>query len=560
MTALINMPRAAWKRQPQGSVAIDRHHDAASCLVYAAVGGPSRNIVTGEKESVFGSIVTTVNAAGYAAYNNSGENYIGFPTVALTNFSILAVAQSRSLSTYQQIFADDNQVVLRIFQFRTTDSAQLQFIRFHGGGVASATSSATLSAGVPYSAMAWSTATECGAMLKDSLATAEIYSPVAFTSSSNTNWFVRVDNFTNREISTADLMLRCVFSSALSLPLRQSLVENPWQLFTSVPSRLYLIPSSGGVITLIVQKATHGHTVESPSLTQAHVLALADSLHGHTVESPLLSQAYALTLAAAAHAHTVEAPGLTQAHSLSVAEASHNHSAGNVSLFQAHILNLSDALHGHSAEAPTLTMAGSLLVADANHPHTVDAPALTQAHTITAQDAAHGHSVDALTLTQAYVLAPADATHGHLVEAPTLSTELNLLVADALHSHTVEAPGLTQAHVLSLADSLHAHTVESVAMGQGFVLLVADASHGHSAESPMVSVAFVLAIQDALHSQAADQLALATHVTLIVSDTLHTHLAGTASEIILPTGDRIFLVATEDRLFLIATEDRLFGV
>ena len=565
MVALLNMPRAAWKRQPSNSerVGVNWGNPLASWLAFLTDLSSAKDVV----KNAPGVITGTKKVINRYGISRGFYSTYGAATTDKALFNVNLSSLQRTIffrflrngdggNSLGRIFDGANQYILNAsgeyhyYSARSTTGGVWYISQEFNQTVVDLviTYDASSTSNSPYFYLNGLLKSKSTLQLPSGTA-ADTISALAIGNSNSVargfDGFIQLGAFWSRVLSPYEIA---------------ELSRNPWQLFAPAPSRFYLIPSSGGVITLIVQKATHGHTVESPSLTQAHVLALAESLHGHTVESPLLSQAYALTLAAAAHAHTVEALDLTQAHSLSVAETSHSHSTDNVSLFQAHVLNLSDALHGHSVEAPTLTMAGSLLVVDANHSHSADAPALTQAHTITAQDASHGHSTDAVTLTQAYVLAPVDTAHGHSSEVPTLSTELNLLVADSLHSHTVEAPGLTQAHVLSLADSLHGHSAEAVSMGQGYSLIVADANHNHSVESPTVSVAFVLAIQDALHNQAADSLALATHVTLIVSDTLHAHLAGTASEITLPTGDRIFLVAREDRLFLVATEDRLFGV
>jgi len=553
MANLINMPRAAWKRQPDKLSSInsqwsgvigawlplcDRGYDCVQRVnnVSSALTGFTRSV----KSNGF-AISFSGSGAGFLSKKSQSTNQLSF----CISFYNAGSQNSRILWS----------TPLEIIPVNTNDGCN---VYISGTSRFYIPLPASVEITLAFSYNNSSSSNDPIVFINGNEVTVTRLSTPATPSLAVT--YLLCNHFTIAKPLLGYTYMGAVMERAYSKSECAELTKNPWQLFDPSPSRFYLIPSSGGVLTLVIQKATHGHSVDAPSLTQAHVLALADSLHGHSVESPILSQSYALTLAAAAHAHNANNLDLSQAHSLTMTEASHNHSAEAPLLTQAHILNLSDALHGHSAEATTLTLASSLIVAEANHTHSADAPSLTQAHTITLQDASHSHSVESIVLTQAYVLVAADTAHSHSGEAITLSTELNLAIADALHSHTVEEPRLTQAHVLSLADALHSHTAESVSMGQGYSLIVAEATHSHSVESPTVSVAFILAVQDALHSQAADALLLATHVTLIVSDALHAHLAGTATEITLPTGDRVFLVAYEDRLFLVATEDRVFGV
>lgn len=223
---------------------------------------------------------------------------------------------------------------------------------------------------------------------------------------------------------------------------------------------------------------------------------------------------------------------------LVIQKATHSHAADNVDLVQSHVLALADSFQSHSVESPFLS----------------------QAYALTLAAAAHAHNTDNISLIQAYSLNLNDALHSNTIDTITLSTIMNLLIANTLHSQTTESPSLVQSSALTPSDSLHSHAVDVVSIGQAFSLAVADSIQSHNAESPTLSTEFILSIQDALQNQASEQIALSTQVTLIVSDALHAHLAGSASEITLPNGDRIFLVAYEDRLFLVTNADRVFGV
>lgn len=493
MTALINLPRAAWKRQPPGHVQVNAANGLTQGLISLYHAPTDRDLVLNRQAFGYKATspyfesrgVKSVTDRGVAAPANAAlatavNGFPGLQPIAVTMLQLQRFASSGTYTSSSNAGWANGGYNLGVryssanfFPFAGVGLEQavsLKDDRWHWLGVSNNSTG---------QAIAW----------KDGRAVVTNNSAAAVSYSGLTNGYDAF--YVNTKVPC---VLSAVWNRALSAEEHAELYKNPWQLFQSAPSRFYLIPSSGGVLTLIVQNGSHSHSVDAPSLIQAHVLALADSLHGHSVESPILYQAYALTLAAAAHAHNADNLNLSQAQSIAVA------------------------------------------------------------------DTAHGHSVDSIALTQAHILATADTAHSHSAEAPTLAAGLSLSPADATHGHTADTPALIQAHILSLSDATHSHSAESVSMGQGYTLTIADTAHSHTAEAPTMTVAFVLAIQDALHSQAADELSLATQVTLVVSDALHAHLAGSASEITLPTGDRIFLVAHEDRLFLVANSDRLFGV
>lgn len=596
MAELIGMSNAAWKRQPSGAVQMNVRSSLCDKMSFLSLPGQSKPVVYTNQIGLYPAemnaplfsgdrVVSTsgpgadnsVNVISFFRKNSANDAYVAVP--ANSNYSIII-----ALDAYGTVVGANPGFIRKSDFVIMQGSTGKLWVRYSNSDFYSA-SAINLTKPLVL-VVSFTSGQKVAAAINNRIV-------INAATDKTTANLTGIGGFNSLGMNTAtekvlgSYLLFAVTHKAYSEYEMLDLQSNPWQLFTPAPSRFYLIPSSGGVITLIVQSASHSHSVDAPALIQANVLSVADALHGHFFignnpddalqetgdrilteagdplawqESDLaLSQNWNLTVAEAAHSHTAESPALTQANTIAVAESSHSHSVESPVLFQAHVLSLNDALHSHSADPVTLTVAGSLAVADASHSHSVDAPSMVQANTLTIADSAHSHSADALTLTQAHVLALADATHDHSADNITLSTELNLTVADALHSHSVDVFGLTQAHILAVQDALHGHTVESVTMGQGFALIVADAEHSHSADAPTVSIAFVLAVADALHSQAADELALATHVTLIVSDAFHAHLAGSASEISLPTGERVFLVASEDRLFLVAAEDRVFS-
>jgi hypothetical protein len=159
------------------------------------------------------------------------------------------------------------------------------------------------------------------------------------------------------------------------------------------------VAAGGGAIDLVISEAHHFYLADSPTLTQTHLLAAADS----------------------AHAHTSDSQALTQIHLLAVQDSVHGHSAEASVLTQTHILSVADSTHGHSAESPEINVILTLVVTDSLHSHAADSPALTQTHLLTVQDSAHSHSVDPILLAQIHNLLVAECLHAHLADSPLTS-------------------------------------------------------------------------------------------------------------------------------------------
>lgn len=284
-------------------------------------------------------------------------------------------------------------------------------------------------------------------------------------------------------------------------------------------------PTLSQANTLAVADATHAHDADNVTLTVSVTLTVADAAHDHTVDSPTLTQAHVLAVAGSAHAHSVDSPTLTQANTLVVADAAHDHSADNVTLTQALTLTVADASHDHSVDSPTLTQSNQLAVADAAHAHTADNLALTQANQLVVADASHEHAVDNVTLSQGNTLSVADATHDHTVDNVALSQANTLAVADSSHAHAADNVSLTQAHVLAVADAVHEHSADNITLNVGLSLAVADSTHAHAADTPSLTQAGTLSVSDATHAHTVDTLGLIQASTIVVADASHAHTA-----------------------------------
>lgn len=180
--------------------------------------------------------------------------------------------------------------------------------------------------------------------------------------------------------------------------------------------------SAASPVTLTVQDAAHGHTAESPALTQTHILAAADAAHNHAAENVTLTQTHNLSVDDALHGHTVDSPALTQTHNLTAADAAHAHTADSPDLGQTHILEIQDAFHAQTADNVTLTVAVTLEV----------------------QDARHGHSAENVTFTQTHILGVAGALHVHLVDVVTLMIIQRIVMVNSIVIEQISVSGQVQ--------------------------------------------------------------------------------------------------------------------
>lgn len=316
------------------------------------------------------------------------------------------------------------------------------------------------------------------------------------------------------------------------------------------------------VITLVVADCTHGHSVDSPALTQANTLSVADALHAQAVDNVALTQAHSLTVADAVHANAVDNVALTQANTLAIADALHTQTVDSPDLVQANVLVVADAAHVQTVDSVELNQSVSLAVQDALHAHLVDNVALTQAHVLVVADAVHANSADNVALLSGLSLIVADALHSNAVDNVSLTQANMLSVADAIHSQSVDNVVLVQAHVLTVDDATHSQTVEQITLSQAILLQVADALHSQSVDGVTLTQGHVLAVASAIHLHAADSIDLTQASTLIVDDALHAHLADALS-LRMPADDlgrQVFVIRRENRVFVVAREPRLFRI
>ncbi len=268
---------------------------------------------------------------------------------------------------------------------------------------------------------------------------------------------------------TAWFSLACMWFRGLDDAEAFEFNAAPWQIFRPRRSVLYFDAGGGGVASLLVQDATHGHMADAPGLSAQLALSVAHSAHAHMADGVALSTAHVLAVADALHGHAADVLALATQSALAVADAGHAHLADALSLSAsgAATLAIAESSHAHSADAIALTTASLLAVADALHAHTADSASLGAALYLAISASLHGHAVDAIGLTDQPTLGVADTAHSHASDTPALSSHALLAVADAVHAHLADGTGLGYAATLAILESMHAHASDVLAMSSG---------------------------------------------------------------------------------------------
>lgn len=232
--------------------------------------------------------------------------------------------------------------------------------------------------------------------------------------------------------------------------------------------------ASGGGGTVAPEDLAVATSIDTPALTQSHVLSVQGLTCGVALDAPALTQANVLAPADMASASEIEAPALTQGHVLAPAGLAAASSIDSPALIQAHALLVAALTSGSLIDSPTLSTSGGLSVAGLLSATGLDAPALTQDHVLAPAELLSGASLETVALTQAHVLAALDLLSQTSIESPALSLSTVLAVADLLAGTEIDVPALIQAHLLAPAGLRSVSLLDVPALTQAGTLTVED--------------------------------------------------------------------------------------
>jgi len=249
--------------------------------------------------------------------------------------------------------------------------------------------------------------------------------------------------------------------------------------------------------TLVMSDLAHTHSLDIPTLTQKHTIAVGALEHSHSLDNVSLTQKHSIIVNALEHSHVLDVPVLTQKHIIAVAGLEHSHSLDAPVLTQAHLLAIAGLEHSHALDNVTLTQAHLLALAGLDHGHALDNVALTQAHILAnVADLTHSHSLDNIVLSLAGVLVVNSLTHGHSLDTPTLTQKHTLTVADLAHAHALDAIDLSFGVTLVVNDLTHVQSLDGVDLLQAHVLIVDGLGHSHTIGSVILQGIDLIEIQE----------------------------------------------------------------
>lgn len=213
---------------------------------------------------------------------------------------------------------------------------------------------------------------------------------------------------------------------------------------------------------LVPADISHGHTLESISLTEHQTIALADMLHSQLLDAVIITQKHGLTVDSLNHLHSLDGNlALVENITLAVDELFHSHTLestealppdqpvpdellhahsleGDLVLFQKSTLDVAGLSHLQALDSLTVTQKHSISTESLSHLHALDSLSVSQAHTVALEELLHAHTVDGVVLTQKQVLAVQDALHAMSLESPDIYTQLELVVEGLTHQQTLE--------------------------------------------------------------------------------------------------------------------------
>lgn len=285
---------------------------------YSPFGG-IRNAVTGLDLTVDGTLTPEPNAAGVGLRSTgAATNFLTGPATGNTSFCVVAVVVPGSVTGNNHIADADATSGSRDFQLRLNGTSA-EFIRFNTAPSAfTVTVSGVASIGRPLVMVAWSDGTDFGLECTGGRATGTITGTPRTWNEAPT-WFSRpLAHSGSPTGANLGIVLRAVFSSALTSDLRRAIALNPWR--TMLRQRRVWVPVGAGLheatgalasdAAAIAGTATHLtlHATSGALASDAATIAgAATHLTLHTTSGALASDA-AVIAGTADHATGGEHP------------------------------------------------------------------------------------------------------------------------------------------------------------------------------------------------------------------------------------------------------------
>lgn len=566
MTALIRMPRAAWRRQPAGKLEINGRNPLANGLIrvfgisldgYEAV-GKARSAVLQSSNASFTSEGMQFATASYSLGNSIAAGNLS-EVYSTDTLSVFSLATPSALTARSSLWSIESAVCVgmgysspgMVFSYSGTGYTFESIPGFFGVGL-------PIKVGFTYDNLLTagrSSFYKNGSLVLRTNPTASGQLPASGV--------FYIGGIGSGSVSTwkGVIALTLVWKGALSDSAHAEIAANPYQIFAPRPARLILIPSSGSSEwTLAISNSYHPHNASNAMLSQGHTLSLQTASHLQNSTSPSPSVSITLSPINAEQAQTTGAITLTQTHIIVINNALQQQMPSVMNLLQGYVLSLQNTHHLQLVSTPNLIQSNLLTPNSASQTTSISAVNLIQANILSINTAIQLQTATSLTLASGLVLSLNLSNQSTTSTTPNLTQANVLAVNTSAHSQSMSTPILMQGNVLFIGNGIQSQLADTVTLSQGMFLQLQAATQTQATSSITVSAGLVLHVLNTVHSHNTELLNLSTHITLVVSNALHRlYSLQTGFSTLLTTGS-VLVIQAEDRLLLVMEEDRSLSV
>ena len=260
------------------------------------------------------------------------------------------------------------------------------------------------------------------------------------------------------------------------------------------------------------------------------------------------------------HSQALDTPTLTQNHLLVIADATSGQVLDTVAIGQNHVLVVQDAESWQVLDTVAIAQNVVLTIEELTHDQQLAGVAIGQNHLLVVQDAESGQVLESIPIGQNHVLIVGGLEHGQTVDHVELATGLVIDVQSLTHAQALDQVAVSVNHMLAVLGLDHAQSLDAPQLLQLHVLAADGLQHAHALDAPTLDIGLVLQVQSLLHSMALDGVDLEQVHVLVVDDVTHSHLLDAVTlsggEYTLPT-ERMIHVEPESRIITVARDDRM---
>lgn len=236
-------------------------------------------------------------------------------------------------------------------------------------------------------------------------------------------------------------------------------------------------------------------------------IVLQDASHGHTVDSIDLSQMYNLVVDESYHSLTSDGISLSQLHMLSVDNSGHGQSISSIQLSETPVLILSNTTHSLTSNNIVIVNGFAVIPDNSTIGHVAQSVLLNQLQTMIVNGSSHSLLTTSPSIVEAKTLALSNAIHSIVDNIGLMSITHILGVNNSSQSISSDNVIPIQAAILSIANALHVNVATAIDIIQ-FTLLNKPDDSRHIIASHLANLSSnqILELENALHRLKSDEL------------------------------------------------------